>query len=179
MALAGNMIASSDNGDHSIVNYSMFCAVIAMVSLIYLILGTINESWAGIPWIMTIVDALNAIFFLCGGIAMAAHLGAHSCSNEVSATCHHASRTWCSHLVGLHKNQPRYQQRGRYGEALPRSSGCVRLPMVRLRRIRHIGNLIRFPKQRREFERTWHRPRSTSYVSGINRMSNILRGFTR
>lgn len=86
MALAGNMIASAFGGNHSIINYSMFCAVFAMISLIYLILGTIREGWSGHPMIMVIVDALNALFFLCGGIAMAAYLGAHSCSNEVSAT---------------------------------------------------------------------------------------------
>lgn len=37
-----------------------------------------------IPLVMVILDALNTLLFLCGGIALAAYLGVHSCGNDVS-----------------------------------------------------------------------------------------------
>lgn len=86
MALVGNMIHDAKAGNPSIVNYCMFVAVFSMLCLIYLIAGTISEGLAGHPIIMVTVDALNTIFFLVGGIALAAYLGVHSCGNEVDRT---------------------------------------------------------------------------------------------
>lgn len=84
MALVGNMIADAKSGNPSIVNYTMFVAVFGMLSLFYLIAGTINEAFAIAPMFMVAADALNTIFFLVGGIALAAKLGVHSCGNQVS-----------------------------------------------------------------------------------------------
>lgn len=85
MALVGNMIATAIAGNPSIVNYDMFVAVFAMLSLFYLIPATLKEDFAFHPIIMVALDTLNVLFFLCGAIATAAYLGVHSCSNEVSA----------------------------------------------------------------------------------------------
>ena len=85
MALVGNMVAEAVGGNPSIVNYTMFVAVFGMLSLLYLIGATIVEAlfW---PVVVLALDALNTIFFLVGGIALAADLGVHSCGNHVSST---------------------------------------------------------------------------------------------
>lgn len=62
----------------------MFVAVFGFLSLIYLIAATISETFAINPLFMVIADALNALFFVIGGIALAAYLGVHSCGNKVS-----------------------------------------------------------------------------------------------
>ncbi|MCJ1371209.1 hypothetical protein MMC20_002424 [Loxospora ochrophaea] len=80
MALVGNMIFDAVAGDPSIVNYAMFVAVFSMLSLFYLVAATVKDLTI-IPWLPLVVDALNMIFFLVGGIALAADLKVHSCSN--------------------------------------------------------------------------------------------------
>ena len=84
MALVGNMIADAIGGNPSIVNYVMFVSVFGMLSLFYLIMGTINETFAISPFFMLAADALNTIFFFVGGVALAAYLDVHSCHNHVS-----------------------------------------------------------------------------------------------
>jgi hypothetical protein len=84
MALVGNMIASAFSGNPSIVNYDMFVAVFGMLSLLYLIPATLKEAFQFHPIIMIALDLLNTFFYLIGGIATAAYLGVHSCSNSVS-----------------------------------------------------------------------------------------------
>lgn len=79
------MIHEATAGNPSIVNYVMFVAVFGMLSLIYLIAATVSETFAINPIFMVIADALNLLFFLIGGIAMAAKLDAHSCGNKVCA----------------------------------------------------------------------------------------------
>ena len=85
MALVGNMIHEAVGGNPSIVNYTMFVAVFGMLSLLYLIGATIVEALF-MPVVVLALDALNTIFFLVGGIALAADLGVHSCGNHVSST---------------------------------------------------------------------------------------------
>jgi hypothetical protein len=82
MALVGNMIAMG--ADPAVVNYTMFCAVIAMLALFFLIPAAIKESWAVMPAIPFALDVLIVIFWFCAAVAMAAELGVHSCSNNVS-----------------------------------------------------------------------------------------------
>ena len=84
MALVGNMIADATGNNPSIVNYVMFVSVFGMLSLFYLIAGTISETFAISPFFMLAADALNTLFFLVGGIALAAYLNVHSCHNHVS-----------------------------------------------------------------------------------------------
>ncbi|KAI4170303.1 MAG: hypothetical protein LQ343_005056 [Gyalolechia ehrenbergii] len=81
MALIGNVIADAIAGNPSIVNYVMFVSVFAMLSLFYLIGAAIMESLA-IPIAMLVLDALNTLLFLVGGIALAAYMGVHSCSDR-------------------------------------------------------------------------------------------------
>lgn len=83
MALVGNMIATAFAGNPSIVNYDMFVAVFAMLSLLYLIPATVKPDFSFHPMLMVGLDALNALFFVIGGIATAAYLGVHSCGNSV------------------------------------------------------------------------------------------------
>lgn len=83
MALIGNMIAGAFSGNPATVNYAMFVSAFSMFTLFYLVPATINIDWAIHPIIVIVVDTLNAIFFLTAGIALAARLEAHSCSNNV------------------------------------------------------------------------------------------------
>ena len=84
MALVGNMIASALGGNPSIVNYSMFVAVLSMLSLVYQIAALHSESFVVMSAIPVVVDGLNTLFFLAGGIALAAYLQVHSCTDAVS-----------------------------------------------------------------------------------------------
>jgi len=84
LALVGNMIHEAFAGNPSIINYIMFVAVFGMLSLVYLIAGSINEAFSIAPMFMVIADAINVFTFFVGGVALAAYLGAHSCKNEVS-----------------------------------------------------------------------------------------------
>ncbi|KAL8829294.1 MAG: hypothetical protein Q9170_006234 [Blastenia crenularia] len=101
MALIGNVIADAFSGNPSIINYVIFVSVFAMLSLFYLIGAAIMESFA-IPLAMLVLDALNTLLFLAGGIGLAAQMGVHSCgrasyvitnkitngSNNPSKRCH-------------------------------------------------------------------------------------------
>ncbi|KAF1825729.1 uncharacterized protein K489DRAFT_408343 [Dissoconium aciculare CBS 342.82] len=84
MAITGNMIHSSWSGTNSapsIINYTMFCAVWAMLTLFYLIPATVKDSFqihAALPFAL---DVLNTVFWFCAAVAFAAKLGAHSCSD--------------------------------------------------------------------------------------------------
>ncbi|KAK1144483.1 hypothetical protein N8T08_005356 [Aspergillus melleus] len=82
MALIGNMINESFAGNPATVNYTMFVSAFSMFTLLYLAPATFNPDWAIHPIIMIVLDTLNAIFFLTAGIALAARLESHSCSNS-------------------------------------------------------------------------------------------------
>jgi len=82
MALVGNIIHDAFNGNPSIINYDMFVAVFAFLSLIYLIAIAFNDDFMGHGAIPLALDLLNTLFFFCGAVAMAAKLGVHSCGNE-------------------------------------------------------------------------------------------------
>ncbi|GIJ82976.1 hypothetical protein Asppvi_001493 [Aspergillus pseudoviridinutans] len=82
MALIGNIIAMAFAGNPATINYSMFTATFSIVSLFYLVPASINMNWAIHPIIMITLDVLNNIFFLTAGIALAAKLECHSCSND-------------------------------------------------------------------------------------------------
>ncbi|WPH01444.1 Hypothetical protein R9X50_00429000 [Acrodontium crateriforme] len=81
MALVGNMIADSGSGP-SIVNYSMFVAVFAMLTLFYLGFAAFTDSTVIHPMLPLVFDALNVIFWFCGAVAFAAELRVHSCSDQ-------------------------------------------------------------------------------------------------
>ena len=111
MALTGNMIAEAVGGNASIVNYCMFVAVISMLALFYLFAVSIKPDFAMIPILPLVLDALLTLFFLIGGIALAAELDVHSCSNKVSSPRGFTLASACyAHLYsGLLKGQPCHQ----------------------------------------------------------------------
>lgn len=82
MALVGNMIAEASNHNTSVVNYIMFVAVFAMLSLFYLFAVAFNDNLSGHPRVPLLLDVLNTLFFLCAGIALAAYLGVSSCGDD-------------------------------------------------------------------------------------------------
>ncbi|KAL9008875.1 MAG: hypothetical protein Q9173_006046, partial [Seirophora scorigena] len=92
MALIGNAIQEANGGNHSIINYVIFVSVFALLSLIYLIGAAIMESFA-IPIAMLVLDAINTLLFLIGGIALAAYLGVHSCNNLDYTSSNRVTRT--------------------------------------------------------------------------------------
>lgn len=132
MALVGNMIATSYAGNPSIINYDMFLAVFAMLSLLYLIPATIKEGFQGHPLLMVALDALNAIFFFCGAVAMAAYLRVHSCSNSVSLIHRLCCFSFLTSHPELHHYQLHHERLRQHQEALPRGSGHHCIPLVRL-----------------------------------------------
>ncbi|KAK5094149.1 hypothetical protein LTR24_003754 [Lithohypha guttulata] len=83
MSLVGNMIDTSFSGNPSIVNYSMFCAVFAMLTLFYLITIAFKEQFTFHKFVPAGLDLLNALFWFCAAVALAAELNVHSCSNQV------------------------------------------------------------------------------------------------
>jgi hypothetical protein len=71
-------------GNAAVVNFDLFIVAWAMLSLIYLVLATVNEAFVFHPVIMLGLDVLNTFWFFIGGVATAAILGVHSCNNQVS-----------------------------------------------------------------------------------------------
>ncbi len=104
MALIGNAIQEASAGNHSIINYVIFVSVFALLSLIYLIGVSIIESFA-IPIVVVVLDAINTLLFLIGGIALAAYLGVHSCSNSVRLQNQSREQTGADHEAGLREDE--------------------------------------------------------------------------
>jgi len=82
LALTGAIVAATPGPDPAIVNFDLFVAVFAMLSLIYLCLATWNPNFEFHPAIMLLLDGLNVLWFFCGAVATAAILGVRSCSSE-------------------------------------------------------------------------------------------------
>jgi len=81
LALSSALVSQQNRGGSPTrVNYSVYVAVFALLSLLYLIPASFMSSIFS-PMATTILDALNTIFFLAAGIALAAQLHAHSCSD--------------------------------------------------------------------------------------------------
>lgn len=64
------------------MNYSIFVAAFAALTHLYLFPATLVDTIAS-PLAMAALDFLDAVFFLCAGIAMAAQLGGRPCSGYV------------------------------------------------------------------------------------------------
>ena len=65
------------------IAYDLFCGVLAMLCLLYLIPASFKESLAFHPIIPLVLYALLTLFWFIGGIATAAYLHVHSCSRPV------------------------------------------------------------------------------------------------
>ena len=85
MALTGNIIADAIAGNPSSINYTMFVAVFSMLCLFYFFAIAFNDSFVIFSSLPLLLDALNTLFFFAGGVALAARLHVHSCSNQVCA----------------------------------------------------------------------------------------------
>lgn len=82
-AFMANNIDRATNGTHSIVNYSLFVGVWWLLTLLYFLPTSFIEKFS-IPVVDVALDALSVLFSFCAAVALAAYLGAHSCSNYVS-----------------------------------------------------------------------------------------------
>jgi len=80
MVLVANMVASTGSGP-AIINFDLFVAVFTLLSLVYLIVATINESFVFHPALILALDLANTIWLFIGAVATAALLGTTSCSN--------------------------------------------------------------------------------------------------
>lgn len=81
MAITGNIIDTAFGGNPSVINYTMFVAVFSMLTLFYAIAICFKEEMTFHKLVPSILDLLNVFFFFCAGVALAAELGVHSCSN--------------------------------------------------------------------------------------------------
>lgn len=88
MAITGNIIDTAFGGNPSVINYTMFVAVFSMLTLFYAIAICFKEEMTFHKLVPSILDLLNVLFFFCAGVALAAELGVHSCSNAVSLVHH-------------------------------------------------------------------------------------------
>lgn len=79
------MIANAFAGNPSVINYDMFVAIFGLLSLFYLLATSFVESLIFHPLLVVALDVINALLYLIAGLATAVQLGAHRCSNAVSA----------------------------------------------------------------------------------------------
>jgi len=87
-ALIGNVIAEAFAGNAATINYSIFVAVFSWLVLFYGLAASFMESLA-IPIVLLVLDGLAALFTLAAGIALAAGLDVHSCSNKSYVRSNH------------------------------------------------------------------------------------------
>jgi hypothetical protein len=81
MGLCGALLEQQVfGGTPTRLNYSMFCCALGALSLLYLIPAVWIDAIRH-PLVIAALDALNFIFFLCAGIALAAELGGRDCKN--------------------------------------------------------------------------------------------------
>ena len=83
IAIVGDMIAEATSGNPSIINYVMFCAVFAMLSLFYLIPASIMDAFTFHPILPLALDVANSLFWFCAAVALSVQLGVHTCNNDV------------------------------------------------------------------------------------------------
>jgi cellulose synthase/poly-beta-1,6-N-acetylglucosamine synthase-like glycosyltransferase len=77
-----NNIDRANHGTHSIVNYSLFVGIWWLLTLLYFLPTSFLDKFS-IPIVDVAMDALSVLFSFCAAVALAAYLGAHSCSNYV------------------------------------------------------------------------------------------------
>ncbi|KAF2036749.1 hypothetical protein EK21DRAFT_51526 [Setomelanomma holmii] len=84
-AFMANNIDRATHGTHSIVNYSLFVGVWWLLTLLYFLPTSFVEKFS-IPVVDIVMDGLSVLFGFCAAVALAAYLGAHSCSNRAYTT---------------------------------------------------------------------------------------------
>jgi Membrane-associating domain len=78
------MIHEAMHGNPSVVNYQIFVGAFSFLSLIFILVSAKFEGLHDMKAVAVLLDWLNTLFFFAGGVALAAKLGVHSCSNHVS-----------------------------------------------------------------------------------------------
>jgi hypothetical protein len=179
MALIGNVIASAFAGNPALINYDIFVATFSMLSLFYLIAAAWNESFMGHPIIPVTLDLLNAIFFFTAAIAMAAELGAHSCSNDVRIPSlfpsivlppHHHHKPYL-HSSVLYRKQPPHKRLERPLRPLPRGASLDRLPMVWLGLLHGLA-LLQLPRRKIRWSQSPLRRNSERWAEHVSSLSS-------
>lgn len=125
MALIGNMINQAFAGNPATVNYAMFTSAFSMFTLFYLVPASFNTDWSGHPIILIVLDTLNAIFFLTSGIALAARLECHDCSNDVRL---HHNPEICNNDTNPCRNTPATTKSPTAPKAAPSVAARLKLP---------------------------------------------------
>jgi len=81
LAISGALVHQTVfGGSPSQINFAVFIGVFAILSLGYFFLALFSDG-AAHPMVLAILDALNMLFTLAGGIALAEKLHVHSCGN--------------------------------------------------------------------------------------------------
>jgi len=85
LGLSGALVASQPTGGSpSQINYAVFTAVFALLTWFWIMPTSIlAPDTLGSPFICLILDAVNALFFFAGGIALAVAIRVRSCTNEI------------------------------------------------------------------------------------------------
>jgi hypothetical protein len=109
MVLVANMVASTGSGP-AIINFDLFVAVFTLLSLVYLIVATINESFVFHPALILALDLANTIWLFIGAVATAALLGTTSCSNGVSVPKTASLVTLLTDISGLRQAQQNHEK---------------------------------------------------------------------
>lgn len=81
VALLGNNIARASHHASAVVNYSFFTGVWWLFTLLYFFPTAFIDKFS-IPVVDMVLDGLSVLFGFCAAVALAARLGAHSCSND-------------------------------------------------------------------------------------------------
>jgi len=126
------MIHEAVHGNPSVVNYQIFVGAFSFLSLIFILVSAKYEGLHDMKVVVVLLDWLNTLFFFAGGVALAAKLGVHSCSNHVSDISLQAeyrdravSLRLCDatansggQLLGLPQAQPRYTRRHQHDQTM-------------------------------------------------------------
>merc|ERR1719258_363278 len=78
-----------------------------MLCLFFLLPASIKEAWAMHPIIPLVLNIINPIFWFVGGVATAAYLNVHSCSNSD----YYNSNNVAGHMRGQHARPLRHAGR--------------------------------------------------------------------
>lgn len=159
----------------AVVNYSMFCAAFAMLALFYLIPASLGDKYTFVAFLPLALDALLTIFWFCAAVALAAELGVHSCSRDVSTAYNLprqiAPRQFANIMcTELRLHQPRHPKGQRPARRLPRSPSILRLPLVRLRCLRRLPRHLSHVWHGRKLATRRYSPRS-GHEPGLNNTS--------
>ncbi|KAG9248175.1 putative Non-classical export protein 2 [Calycina marina] len=80
-ALVGNAIQEAFAGNPSSVNFAIFAAVFALITVLYGLVAAFMDAVA-VPILLMALDAISLVATFIAGVVLAAKLGVHSCGNQ-------------------------------------------------------------------------------------------------